>query len=92
MSKITSKCQVSVPKALAERLDVRPGDEVEWRVAGDEFRVTPSRGRTALSTRKRLQMFDEATKRQATRNKGRRVQGGSRGWKREDLYDRGRTR
>jgi len=92
VGKITSKYQVSLPKALADRLGVRPGDEVEWRIAGDELRVAPHRRRAELSLEKRLQMFDEAKKRQASRNKGRRVRGGSRGWTREELYDRGRTR
>lgn len=93
MSKITSKYQVSIPKALAEKLGVRPGDDIEWRVAGDELRVTPTRGHNALPREKRLRMFDEATKRQTARDKQRRTgTGSSRGWKREDLYDRGRPR
>lgn len=92
MGKITSKYQVSIPKALADRLGVHPGDDVEWRLAGDELRVTPHRRRAELSLEKRLQLFDDATKRQGTRNKGRRAAATGRGWTREDLYDRGRTR
>jgi AbrB family looped-hinge helix DNA binding protein len=94
VGKITSKYQVSIPKALAERVGVKPGDEVEWRVAGNEFRVVPGRtADAAVSTDDRLKMFDDATRRQASRNRGRRMKGNvSRGWKREDLYDRGRTR
>jgi len=91
MGKITSKYQVSIPKALADRLGVRPGDDVDWRIAGNELRVSPQHRRVELSIEKRLQMFDDATKRQAARNKGRRG-GTSRNWTREDLYDRGRTR
>lgn len=92
MSKITSKYQVSIPKALADRLGVRPGDEVEWRVTGDEFRVRPARLEKPLSVEERLKRFDETTKRVAAYQKGRRLKG-SRDWTREDLYyDRGRNR
>ncbi|HKO02983.1 MAG TPA: AbrB/MazE/SpoVT family DNA-binding domain-containing protein [Thermoanaerobaculia bacterium] len=94
MGKITSKYQVSIPKALAERVGVKPGDDVEWRVAGHEFRVVPGRStEKVVSTEERLKMFDAGTRRQAARNGRRRVEATStRGWKREDLYDRGRTR
>lgn len=93
MSKITSKYQVSIPKALADRLGVRPGDEVEWRVAGRELRVSPPQARERLSIEQRLKMFDEATKRQAARQRKTRLQAStSRGWTRAELYGRGRTR
>lgn len=93
MSKITSKYQVSIPKSLAERLGVHPGDEIDWRVAGNELRVTPRGGRQALTIEERLASFDAATRRQAARGKGKRsARPVSRGWKREDLYDRGRAR
>lgn len=89
MSKITSRYRVTIPKALAERLGIRPGDEVEWEVAGDEFRVRPARAKKPLSVEERLKRFDEATKRIAAYQKGRRLKG-SRDWTREDLYyDRG---
>ena len=91
MAKVTSKYQVSIPKALAEQLQIRPGDEIDWRIAGEELRVTHAK--KPLSIEERLHLFDEATKRQATRNRRRtRPTAGDRGWKREDLYDRGRTR
>jgi len=89
VSKVTSKYQVSIPKALADRLGVRPGDDVEWEVAGDEFRVRPARAEKPLSVEERLKMFDETTKRVAAYQKRRRLKG-SRDWTREDLYyDRG---
>jgi len=92
VSKITSKYQVSIPKALADRLGVRPGDEVEWEIAGDEFRVTPAKAAKPLSVEERLKRFDEATKRIAAYHKARPAMKGSRDWTRDDLYDRGRTR
>jgi AbrB family looped-hinge helix DNA binding protein len=94
MAKVTSKYQVSIPKSLAEQLRIRPGDDIEWRIAGEELRVSPLKAKRPLSVEERLDLFDQATKRQAARNKkhrlGRSDQG--RGWKREDLYHRGRTR
>jgi hypothetical protein len=59
---------------------------------GEELRVTPARRKTTLSTESRLRMFDDATRRQAGRKKKQRSRGSDRGWTREDLYDRGRTR
>ena len=93
MSKVTSKYQVSVPKALADRLGIRPGDEIDWEVAGNELRGRAARKTAPLTLDQRLKLFDEATKRQALRNRRRPLpQSKSRGWTREDLYDRGRTR
>ncbi len=92
MGKVTSKYQVSLPKALADRLGIAPGDEVDWRIAGTELRVTPAAARARLSAEERLELFDAATRRQSARNRTQRGTGESRGWTREDLYDRGRTR
>ena len=53
MSKVTSKLPVRVPKALAERYGIRPGDELRFEEAGEDIRVVPlatgpsSAGRTA---------------------------------------------
>lgn len=94
MAKVTSKFQVSIPKTLAEQLRIRPGDQIEWRIAGGELRIAPAEGRRPLSRERRLELFDLATKRQAVRNKRRRPERppSSRGWTRDELYDRGRTR
>ena len=95
MAKVTSKLQVTVPKALAAELEIRPGDDVDWTVSGNGLRVTPSRDRRpALDLATRLRLFDQATDRQQRRQQD--VQpippGSDRGWSREDLYDRRRTR
>jgi AbrB family looped-hinge helix DNA binding protein len=95
MAKITSKLQVTIPKAVAEKLGIKPGDELDWQVAGDTMRVTPvSRTRHRLPAELRLKLFDQATARQRARNsKVAAVKSTAvRGWKREDLYERGRTR
>lgn len=96
MAKVTSKLQVTVPKAIADRLGISPGDEIEWRIEGNTAHVRKhASSRQALS--QHLKAFDEATERQDERNRiwarahrGKAQTG--RGWSREDLYTRGRAR
>jgi AbrB family looped-hinge helix DNA binding protein len=101
MSKVTSKLQVTVPKAIADRYGIRPGDEIEWLPAGDAIRVVPRRAtrRSARASEdggrsRRLRLFDQATARQRAREQlmTPRPPTSDRGWKREDLYDRGGSR
>jgi len=93
MSKVTSKLQVTLPKALADRFGIRPGDEIEWEAAGEVIRVLPpGAAPAALDREQQLQVFDAATRRQAERQAGsrrRRTADGNRGWTREELYERG---
>jgi len=94
MSKITSKLQVTLPKALADRLRIRPGDEIDWQEAGDALRVLPRRSRpTRFSSEMQLRLFDEATERQRRRQARKRLVKGARarGWTREELHGRGRA-
>ncbi len=95
MSKVTSKLQVTVPKAIAHQYGIRPGDEIQWVAAGDAIRVVPA-GRPApvADLEARLKLFDAATVRQRLRQSGRprRRASRDRGWKREDLYRRARPR
>jgi AbrB family looped-hinge helix DNA binding protein len=98
MSKVTSKLQVTLPKALADQFGIKPGDEINWEAAGDQIRVTPQ-GKKSLTTvsdlNERLRLFDQATARQRKRAASR-ASGPSpaaksgRGWTREELYGRGR--
>lgn len=92
MSKVTSKLQVTVPKAIAEMYGIEPGDEITWVPAGDSIRVLPP-GHSApkLDLETRLRLFDEATERQKEREKTHPLRGtlgkpGERGWTREDAY------
>jgi bifunctional DNA-binding transcriptional regulator/antitoxin component of YhaV-PrlF toxin-antitoxin module len=90
VAKVTSKLQVTVPKALAVQHGIRPGDEIEWSSAGSALRVAPVQPRPAASLAVRLKLFDEATERQRRRQgKTRRRAAGKRGWTREGLYGRG---
>jgi AbrB family looped-hinge helix DNA binding protein len=95
MARVTSKLQVTVPKAIADRYGIKPGDEIEWVAAGDAIRVLPpGRVKPHLGTDARLRLFDTATERQR-RRQIRRVAipaGRERGWRRQDLYDRARPR
>lgn len=92
MAKVTSKLQVTIPKALAERYRIRPGDEIDWEPAGHCIRVVPAgRRRLRLTSTERLELFDAATERQQEREaKFPAVTGiTDRGWTREELYERG---
>jgi bifunctional DNA-binding transcriptional regulator/antitoxin component of YhaV-PrlF toxin-antitoxin module len=96
VAKVTSKLQVTVPKAIADQYRIKPGDEITWAPSGESIRVSTRRPlHAALAAASRLHLFDEATKRQKTRNEtvtAAATKKGGRGWRREDLYDRGRPR
>ncbi len=93
MSKVSSKLQVTVPKAIAERYGIRPGDDIRFEEAGETIRVVPANTRTQkkdLDTETRLRMFDEATARQRAREAVKpKSRATTRGWTREELYTRG---
>ncbi|MDQ5856675.1 MAG: AbrB/MazE/SpoVT family DNA-binding domain-containing protein [Acidobacteriota bacterium] len=91
MSKVTSKLQVTIPKAIADRHGLRPGDEIEWVSTGDSIRVAPVIRPKPLGIAERLRLFDAATKRLRRKHwVGEAPK--DRGWTREELYDRGRAR
>jgi AbrB family looped-hinge helix DNA binding protein len=93
MAKVTSKFQVTVPKRIADRYNIRPGDEIEWMPAGDVIRVVPTRTKTpSEDPAARLLVFDKATERNRRRARPRKQPPEDRGWTREDLYGRGRSR
>lgn len=97
MSKVTSKLQVTIPKAIAEAHGIKPGADLVFESAGDVIRIRPT-GRRPERVNKlgaRIAAFDEATRRQAERDRRSRkerpelFEGVARGWRREDLYGRG---
>ncbi len=105
MPKVTSKLQLTVPKAIADQYGIRPGDELEWIPAGESIRVELMRSKAKagheLTMEERLALFDEGTKRldklqaeELKKNRGKKVTRENRGWTREDLYndDRGLPR
>src|SRR5690348_10048447 len=98
MSKVTSKLQITLPKAIADEYGIRPGDELQWTPAGESIRVDLARGRDmrleTLSLAERIELFDRDTERlsrmHTKRSKpGRLGTAETRGWRREELYNRG---
>ena len=94
MAKVTSKYQVTVPRKIAEEYGIRPGDDIDWVAAGDAIRVIPPGKQAAPeSPESRLRWFDQATERHRKRRSARATERPrDRGWRREDLYRRGRSR
>jgi bifunctional DNA-binding transcriptional regulator/antitoxin component of YhaV-PrlF toxin-antitoxin module len=107
VAKVTSKLQLTVPKAIADQYSIRPGDDLEWIPAGDSIRVIPSISRMksghSRTVEERLELFDQATMRQRAREvnplpaeapaeEAPKPHEAERGWRREDLYTRGRPR
>jgi len=95
MSRVTSKLQITIPRALARRHAIGPGSELTFEDAGEALRLVPARenrGDQGADPEERLRLFDEATRRQRARDESvlRRLSdtGPDRGWTREDLYDR----
>jgi AbrB family looped-hinge helix DNA binding protein len=93
MAKVTSKYQVTVPKKIAQRYGIHPGDDIDSAPAGEVIRVIPpAKTVTPENRESQLRLFDQATERHRRRRSARpapRPRG--RGW-REDLYGRGRSR
>ena len=89
MSKITSKLQVTIPKAIADRYRIQPGDEVGWETLPQGLLMVPAQHpRARLTPEERVALFDEETARLRRSQRGKkrpRIKG--RDWTREDLYD-----
>lgn len=60
---MTSKRQVTLPKAIADRYGIRPGDTLGWMPEGDHLRVEIGgrEGPPPLSMQERLRLFDRAS-------------------------------
>jgi bifunctional DNA-binding transcriptional regulator/antitoxin component of YhaV-PrlF toxin-antitoxin module len=104
MPKVTSKLQLTVPKAIADLYGICPGDELEWIPAGESIRVELGRPQAQagheLTAEERVALFDAGMERvdrlqaaELKKNRGKPVPR-DRGWTREDLYndDRGLPR
>jgi bifunctional DNA-binding transcriptional regulator/antitoxin component of YhaV-PrlF toxin-antitoxin module len=90
MSRLTAKYQLTLPRAVARSVGLKPGDEVTWESVGDAIRLradTASRHETRSVT-DRLILFDLATEREQHRARNRAaVPARDRGWSREELYE-----
>jgi bifunctional DNA-binding transcriptional regulator/antitoxin component of YhaV-PrlF toxin-antitoxin module len=92
MARVTSKLQVTIPKTIADRYGIRPGADIEWLPAGEAIRVVlVADQRHATDPERRLELFDGATQRQRERDTARGTvpEAADRGWRREELYERG---
>lgn len=98
---MTSKLQLTVPKAIADQYGIRPGDELQWVPAGEVIRVVPERtakaGKQERTLQERVELFDRASKRQRQREAAAKKKAtkptapAGRGWTREEIYRRGRA-
>ncbi len=93
MSKVTSKLQLTLPKAIAVQHGIKPGDSLEWASAAGEIRIVPKKAkRSALNPKQRVRIWSDVMRRvdqSAKRNSLKPARPGEkRGWTREDLYTR----
>jgi len=97
MAKVTSKLQVTIPKAVADSHGIEPGTELAFESADETIRVRIlDRRDGAVSDeadrQARIRAFDESTERQRARDRSlteahpELVEAGGRGWSRADLY------
>jgi AbrB family looped-hinge helix DNA binding protein len=92
LAKVTSKLQVTIPKSVADRYSIVPGDDIVFEPAGDVIRVVLE-GHQESPPTDRLGLLERLLARQREREAGvQRRPARNRGWTREDLYDRGRAR
>lgn len=92
MAKVTSKLQLTLPKAVADDHGIQPGDELHVFSAGQAIRLVPARANRAPDIEARLRLFDQATRRQRRRRRDFAGRTADPGWTREGLYERGRSR
>lgn len=94
MAKVTSKLQFTLPKRIAERHNIQPGEQVDFESSGAVIRIVPHNAQAPgrLGLEERLRLFDEASARQharTARDPGTGARAKRRDWTREDLYTRG---
>jgi AbrB family looped-hinge helix DNA binding protein len=91
VSRVTSKLQITIPKAVADAQGIAPGSDVFFESAGEVVRLRTTAGDAPAAQRpvaERLALFDAATRRQARRARRSRAEaaGTGRGWTRDELY------
>jgi len=91
VSRVTSKLQVTLPKAIADLHHVRPGSEIQFESGIDCIRIVVGKSRLELPLEEKLRLLKEMRKRQQLRNNDfrRPAKAVRRGWRRDDLYERG---
>lgn len=95
MAKVTSKLQITIPKKIAERYGIKPGDTIEFVSQAGGIRLVPAGPWSVprLSPEERVRLFDESTTYAADRARQLGVEPAAdesvRDWTREELYTRG---
>ena len=89
MAKVTGKFQITLPKIAVDQCGIQVGDTLAVHVSAGALRLTRDTA-NAPDQRDRLLHFDRATRRQ--QNRAALPKSASRGWTREELYDRDRPR
>jgi bifunctional DNA-binding transcriptional regulator/antitoxin component of YhaV-PrlF toxin-antitoxin module len=90
MSRLTAKYQLTIPRAVAQSVGLKPGDEVTWEAVGDAIRLRADAAAQhgSRSVTDQLILFDLATEREQYRARNRAaVPARDRGWSREELYE-----
>lgn len=89
MAKVTSKLQLTIPKSIADRAGIRPGDELDVQLVGRSLWLSPHRrSLPELTIEEKLRLFDEDTARIAARAAELQATPASApDWNREELYD-----
>lgn len=89
MPKVTSKLQVTIPKALADQAHIQVGDELDCELVANVLIFRPRRHGPLPTAAERLALFDATTAefdRKAAMWTG--PPPTDRGWTREDCYRR----
>ncbi len=86
MGKVTSKLQLTLPRAVADRYGIRPGSVVAFEPAGSVIVLRPIDSAATATTAERLSWFDATTV--WLESLPPRAGASDRGWTRDDLYDR----
>ena len=97
MSKVSSKYQITLPRALARSHRISPGEEVVFEEVGSALYLRRGGQRSdaaKVSVLERVDSFDQASQRQESRNRAvsgalKPTQDLDRGWTRDELYQRG---
>lgn len=97
---MTSKLQLTIPKAVADQYGISPGDEVDLTASGAFIRMAPSSSRRRnLPPAEKVRLLKQLLQRGRSRRKGalrtrhaKTPAERERGWTREELYTRGGSR
>lgn len=94
MAKVTSKLQITIPKRIAERYGIKPGDKLDFVPRAGGIRLVPAGtwSQPKLSSEERVRLFRESMKRADKRADELGVKPkadeSERDWTREELYTR----